>query len=186
MSSRKKILFLKIRLICIPSSRFNRFFFKQGPLVEMSDHLRIGQGGFGMVFKLVFHGKEMAAKCVNISRLREINQIQDDKEETVFDRNLSEYRIQLASAGSGILLPEAFVRQQNHNKLENGNWIAENYNIFIYPLYDCNLYEFHIQNYNNFTENILGNILHQCLTRECSILKYSKMKFYYDFGSFLE
>ena len=74
----------------------------------------------------------------------------------------------MASSGSGIIVPEAFVRQQNLVLDEDGTWIAENYNIYIYPLYDCNLYELHENHYNQFSVEILADILSQCLTRKCS------------------
>ena len=155
-------------MICIPATRFNKFVFKNGTLIEMTDTNRIGQGGFGMVFRCLFHGIPMAAKCVEISHIIEKNIIQDDPIENFLDKNLSEYRIQLATTGCGILIPVAFLRQQNQI-LENGKWIARNYNIFLYPLYDCNLYELHSNYFNDFNDNILGNILHQCFTRKCCL-----------------
>ena len=39
-----------------------------------------------------------------------------------------------------MIVPVAFVRQQDQEH-EDGTWIANNYNIFIYPLYDYNLYD---------------------------------------------
>ena len=83
------------------------------------------------------------------------------------NKNISEIRTQTSTVGPGILAPEAFVRQQDQEH-EDGTWIANNYNIFIYPLYDYNLYELHKIHYDAFTEDILRNILSQCLTRKCS------------------
>ena len=148
------------------ASSFKKFYFKNGEFVEMMDENRIGQGGFGMVFKGKFHGQDMALKCVFIGGIES----QGDVKSAISDleRNISEIRIQIASGGSGIIFPEAFVRQQNQVKDEYGKWIAENYNIYIYPLYDCNLYELHENHFDHFTDEILRNIQHQCLTRKCS------------------
>ena len=74
----------------------------------------------------------------------------------------------MACDGSGILLPEAFIRQQNQEQDENGKWIAKNYNIYVYPLYQLNLYQFHDKFYVQFTDEIMKDILKQCLTRKCS------------------
>ena len=72
----------------------------------------------------------------------------------------------MASGGSGIIVPEAFVRQQNQEKDSNGRWIAKNYNIYVYPLHDCNLYELHENYFDQFTEEIVGDIIHQCFIRK--------------------
>ena len=145
-------------------SKYKKFFYKEGSLVEMDDSKRIGKGGFGMVFQILFHGKLKAAKCVQVDQFKRSSL----KFETKFDfeKNSSEYVTQLASAGSGILIPEAFIRQQNQLKNQNGKWIAQNYNIFIYPLYDCNLYELHTNFEGHFHEEILYDILNQCFTRK--------------------
>ena len=74
----------------------------------------------------------------------------------------------MASGGSGIIVPEAFFRQQNQEQDDNGKWIAKNYNVYVYPLYDCNLYEFHEKHFDQFTDEILSDILSKCLTRKCS------------------
>ena len=44
------------------TSNYRKFYFKNGELVKMTDSNRIGQGGFGNVFKATFHGKTMAMK----------------------------------------------------------------------------------------------------------------------------
>ena len=151
--------------ICQPDcpSTFKRFYYKSGEIVEMTDANRIGQGGFGNVFKGLFHGKEKAMKCVLIEKIEWQYLIKEAV--SYLERNISEIRMQVASGGSGIIVPEAFVRQQNQEQDDHGNWIARNYNIFIYPLYDCNLYELHEQNFNQFTETIIGDIIHQCFVR---------------------
>ena len=153
---------------CQPNctSTYKRFYYKNGPLVEMTDHNRIGQGGFGMIFRELFHGVPMAMKCVLLTKLEdryELNQAISDLE-----KNISELRIQIASKGSGVIVPVAFIRQQNQEKNSNGQWIAKNYNIYIYPLYDCNLYELHGNHYDRFTETILGDIIDQCIIRKGS------------------
>ena len=154
---------------CPPNcpSLFKKFYFKNGEFVKMTDGNHIGQGGFGSVFKGSFHGKEKALKCVYIG---EIVQDRDTVEDAVSDleKNISEIRIQMAAGGSGIIVPEAFVRQQNQEQDDNGKWIADNYNIYIYPLYDCNLNKFHEKHFDQFTDEIMIDILQQCLTRKCS------------------
>ena len=139
-------------------SQMQKFYFKNGEFVKMVDENRIGQGGFGRVYKSLYHGKDKAMKCVLIGN----NAVSD------FEKSISEIRIQTAAAGSGIIVPEAFVRQQNQERDDNGKWIAKNYNIYIYPLYDCNLYELHENYFDNFTEQIVGDIIHQCFIRKGS------------------
>ena len=150
------------------SSELKRFFCKNGPLVEMNDKNRIGSGGFGMVFKQLFHGRLMAMKCVWTGELEEPSSLDLPDVLSVFDENITEIRTQTSSVGPGILVPEAFVRQQDQEQDENGKWLINNYNIFIYPRYDCNLYELHKKHYNGFTDEVLRNILSQCLVRKCS------------------
>ena len=132
----------------------------------MTEENRIGAGGFGMVFKEFFHGKLMAMKCMLLGKIESRDYVNETKSD--LEKNISELRIQVATAGSGVIVPVAFVRQQNQEQDDNGKWIAKNYNIFIYPLYDCNLYELHGKHFANFTEEIVGNIIHQCFTRKGS------------------
>ena len=147
-------------------SKFKRFYYKNGPLVEMTEENRIGCGGFGMVFRQLFHGKPMAMKCTYLGELED----PENQDRSVvmsvdyLERNISELRIQSAIKGPGVIVPVAFIRQQDQERDENGEWIALNYDIYIYPLYDCNLYELHQKNYHQFTDEILKNILSQCLT----------------------
>ena len=147
-------------------SKFRKFFYKNGALVEMTDENRIGSGGFGMVFKQLFHGITMAMKCVWTGEIKNSGSIPDIVSD--LNENISEIRTQTSTVGPGILVPEAFIRQQDQEKDENGKWIANNHNIFIYPLYDNNLYELHEIHYDDFTDEVLRNILSQCLTRKCS------------------
>ena len=148
------------------SSNFKKFYYKNGPLVEMTDENRIGEGGFGMVFRQSFHGKPLAMKCIFFGEIHMDEMVKDQKKSV--EEDISELRIQSATSGSGVLSPIAFVRQQNQEEDGNGKWIAENYNIYIYPLYDCNLYQLHENHYDQFTEQILNDILDQCLTRKGS------------------
>ena len=150
------------------NSKFEKYFYKNGPLINMTDETwvsenRVGIGGFGWVFRQLFHGEPMAMKCIFYEKTRGDDTIQAQL--TALEENITELRIQSATAGSGVILPVAFVRQQDQEQDENGNWIACNYNIYIYPLYNCNLYELHEKHYDQFTENILNDIVNQCLTR---------------------
>ena len=153
---------------CLPgcTSAFKKFYFKNGEFVKMTDANRIGQGGFGSVFKGIFHGKGKAMKCVLIGQIQSQTYVKDSVSD--LEKNISEIRIQMATTGSGIIVPEAFVRQQNQEKNDNGKWIAKNYNVYVYPLYDCNLYKFHEKHFDQFTDEILSDILCKCLTRKCS------------------
>jgi len=144
-------------------SAFKKFYYKNGEFVKMTDGNRIGQGGFGSVFKGSFHGKDKALKCVMIGQI-EWQQYASDALSDL-EKNIFEIRIQMATGGSGIIVPEAFVRQQNQEQDENGKWIAKNYNIYVYPLYDCNLNELHENHFHRFTEEAIGNIIHQCFIR---------------------
>ena len=148
-------------------SELKKFYSKNGSLVEITDENSIiGSGGFGMVYKQSFHGKLMAMKCEWISKMlirEKTSQTKSDLEESI-----AEIRTQIASAGSCVIAPVAVVRQQTQLKDERGKWIAENYNIFIYPLYDCNLYDLHENHFDQFSEAILSDILYQCLTRKSS------------------
>ena len=153
------------------TSEFKRFYYKNGPLVEMTEDNRIGKGGFGWVYKQLFHGKPMAMKCIPLGEL-----IDPENQATIvqmavdyLERNIFELRIQSAIVGPGVIVPVAYVRQQDQEQDENGEWIALNYDIYIYPLYDCNLHELHENNYGQFSDEILLDILHQCLTRQGSI-----------------
>ena len=152
-------------------SKFKRFYYKNGPLVEMTDENRIGEGGFGMVYKQEFHGKPMAMKCTPLGGLnwhKRVGEAIENLEDSIF-----EMRIQTASAGSGVIVPVAYVRQQDQEQDGNGEWIAWNYDIYIYPLYDHNLYELHQNYYEQFYDEILRNFLSQCLTRICSLGKFN-------------
>ena len=144
-------------------SNFKKFICKEGALVEITDENRIGSGGFGLVFRGKFHGLSMAMKLMYRSEM-----IYPDHNYTELQENLSELRTQTATAGSGVIVPVAFVRQQDQEQDENGKWIANDYNILIYPLYDCNLYEFHENHYDRFNDEVSRNILNQCLTRKGS------------------
>ena len=156
---------IECKEFCPPDcdSNFKRFYCKNGSLVEMTDEKRIGSGGFGMVFRELFHGIPMAMKCMWMSEIEERDYVPDVVSD--LENNISEYRNQIATVGSGIIVPVACVRQQNQEQDENGKWIANNYNIFIYPLYDCNLDELHENYFHLFTEEIIANIIHQCFIR---------------------
>ena len=87
-------------------SKFRRFFFKDGPLVEMNDKNRIGEGGFGMVFKFQFHGKEMAAKCVWMGDNEFVPDVR--KLESNLKENIIEYTIQ-RQVNAGMLMPKKVI-----------------------------------------------------------------------------
>merc|ERR1711911_516257 len=105
---------------CLPGcmSAFKKFYFKNGEFVKMTDGNRIGQGGFGSVFKGLFHGEEKALKCVLIGQIKGQENVEDAVSD--LEKNISEIRTQMSSVGSGIIVPEAFVRQQNQEKDNDG------------------------------------------------------------------
>ena len=143
------------------SSKFKKFYYKDGSFVTMTADNKIGSGGFGMVYKGMFHGQAKAMKIIPIEI--KFNLIIKDAVSEL-ENNIAEYRMQLSTAGSGVIIPEAFVRQQNQEK-SNGKWIAKNYNIFIYPLYDCNLDELHDKYFDKLKEEILADIIDKCFIR---------------------
>ena len=102
-------------------------------------------------------------KCILIGQIQFQNSLL--KAVSDFEKNISEYRSQLVAKGSGVIIPHAMVRQQNQ-EFKNGKWIPLNFNVFIYPRFDCNLYELHQNHFHNFTDDILENILESCLIRK--------------------
>lgn len=132
----------------------------------MTEKNRIGSGGFGMVYRGLFHEQQMAMKFT----LVEVGGRDFIRE--VFEKKISELIIQkkVGTAESGIIVSVAFVRQQNQEQDQNGKWIAKNYNVYVYPLYDGNLNELHKTYFDVFTEEILADIIAQCLKRKGSIV----------------
>ena len=149
---------------CSPKcpTNFKRFHPKNNSLVQMIAKNQIGSGGFSRVYKGVFHGQEKAMKCIPLIIMKEHDFISDAVSE--LEKNMSEIRNQIAASGPGIVLPEACVLQQNQEKVD-GKWIAQNYNVFIFPLYDINLCQFYDQYHAHLTDEILADIIHQCFTR---------------------
>ena len=146
-------------------SKFRKFYAKNGKFLEMTEKYKIGGGGFGMVYRAKFHGKDMAMKCVPIKETQKrflINHIIDDLE-----NDISELTIQktISNIGPGVIVPAAHIRQQIQEQDTNGKWIPKNFNIYIYPLFDCNLNELHKGYFDLFTEEILTDIIYQCLKR---------------------
>ena len=152
---------------CPPNcpSRFKKFYYKEGPFVEMTADNKLGSGGFGMVYEGMFRGKAKAMKITPIE-IKYNPLIKDAVSE--LEKNIAEYRTQLStgvSDGSGVIIPEAFIRQQNQERDVDGKWIAKNYNIYVYPVYHCDLYKLHEDYFHQFTEAIVADIIHQCFIR---------------------
>ena len=144
-------------------SNLKAFFCENGPLVDINDNNKLGTGGFGTVYGGIWHGEDVAMKCILIGEIQSQNFADDAVAD--FEKNISEYRSQLVAKGSGVIIPYAMVRQQNQ-EFKNGKWVPLNFNVFIYPKYDCNLYEFHKNHYHQFNDDILQNIFENCLIRK--------------------
>ena len=144
-------------------SKLEAFFFKNGPIVNISDVNKLGYGGFGSVYAGKWHDEDVACKCVLIDGIEWTENL--EKTVSEFEKNISEYRLQLVAHGSGIVIPYAMIRQQNQ-EYKHGKWNALNFNVFIYPKYDCNLYELHQSHNQRFTDSILTDILDKCLIRK--------------------
>ena len=162
-------------------SRMKAFYLNNGPIVRMNDQNQIGQGGFGNVFKGHWHQEKVAFKCVQVdlsTTHRETEEYLDQYpimrglsriEFWRFQRETEEFSRPFSLTGPGILQPIAFVRQQNQyddgEKTIYGDiwWKPRNYNVYVYPLFDCNLYELHMNYHTKFNDEILEHILSQCL-----------------------
>ena len=148
---------------CPPNCKSNlkAFFLANGSLINEKE--KLGSGGFGTVFGGKWHGEDVAMKCIVIDEIERRNFVNEQVKD--FEKSISEYRSQLNAKGSGVLIPYAMVRQQNQDK-KDGKSVPLNYNVFIYPRFDLNLYELHNNYYHQFNDNILGNILEKCLIRK--------------------
>ena len=147
-------------------SKSQIYYNKNGEFLKMRVENKIGLDVFGSVYKGSFHGQEMAMKFVPVGLIEEQNKVKATN--CHLEKNISEIRLQISSGDSDILLPEALIRQQHLEKNENRELIVQIYNILIYPLYDSNLYELHQKYFDKFTDDILIDILKQCLTRKRS------------------
>ena len=149
----------------------------------MNDQNQIGQGGFGNVYKGKWHEEKVAFKCVLVdlgtTAHRETEEYLDQNpglrgkvhtQYLRFQKEKEEFTRPFTLSGPGILQPLAFFRQQNQyddgeKTLHGFNWWKpRNYNVYVYPLYDCNLYELHKDYQVKFNDQILEHILSQCLT----------------------
>ena len=145
------------------------FRIGQGEYIKADNSTRIGQGGFGTVFKGKWHAEESAFKYLRI-RDESDEQTQRYLRDVIekYHERLTEYFKQLdvsRNRNSGIIIPSAFYRQQLQVKDDNGNWRAENYDVYVYPRYDCNLYELHEKHFDSFDKEITMNIIEQCFVR---------------------
>ena len=158
------------------------FYLNNGPLVGMNDENQIGKGGFGNVFKGHWHQEKVAFKCVPVdlgtTAHKETEEYLDRNPELRglsypqlirFHKETEEFSRPFSLAGPAILQPIAFFRQQEQindgEKTRYGDiwWKPRNYNVYVYPLYDCNLYELHNDYHDIFNDQILEHILSQCL-----------------------
>ena len=139
-----------------------------GQYITANDKTRIGVGGFGTVFHGKWHGRESAFKYILIRDETSKNWKYVHEVYNHFNKNIIEYREQLdvsRNPNSGVIIPNAFYRQQLQYQDDHGQWIACNYNVFVYPRYDCNLHELHTNHFTKMDKKIKLNILDQCFTR---------------------
>ena len=139
-----------------------------GEYITANDSTRIGQGGFGTVFHGKWHGKDSAFKYILIRDEKSNNSSYVHEAYNHFNRNIIEYREQLdvsKNPNSGVIIPNAFYRQQLQDKNTNGKWVAFNYNVFVYPRYDCNLHQLHNDYFALMDKDIKMNIIDQCFKR---------------------
>ena len=139
-----------------------------GEYITANDSTRIGQGGFGTVFHGKWHGKDSAFKYILIRDEKNNNTNYVHEAYNHFNKNIIEYREQLdvsKNPNSGVIIPNAFYRQQLQDRDTNGKWVAYNYNVFVYPRYDCNLHQLHNDYYTVMDKDIKMNIIDQCFKR---------------------
>ena len=149
----------------ICGSVFRRFKCYPGSLVEMTLENFIGGGAFGEVYKGKWHGSECAMKYTPILDSKSKNYVENIEREFEFDAD--EYLKPLKTSGKGVILPIGMFRQQNQYLQQQTNrWQAINYQVNVYPKYDCNLYELHEKKFEIFSDDIIENILNQCLIRK--------------------
>ena len=140
----------------------------QGEYIKADDTTRIGQGGFGTVFYGKWHDQESAFKYLSIRNESSGQYLYVKDLVNGYIKRITEYRKQLdisMNQNSGVIIPNAFYRQQLQIKKDDGTFVAENYDVFVYPRYDCNLRELHQNHFDNFDKEITLNILKQCFTR---------------------
>ena len=170
---------------CLPNckAKMKAFYQNDGAMVRITESNQVGKGGFGNVYKGKWHNKPVAFKCVQIdlslTAHRETEEYLDRNPEMRglcypqvrrLEKETEEFSKPFSLTGPGILQPIAFFRQQNQyddgEKTWYGDiwWKPRNYNVYVYPLYDCNLYEMHNDFHDKFNDQILEHILSQCLT----------------------
>ena len=146
-------------------SDFQRFKCYPGSLVETISENFIGSGAFGKVYKGKWHGEECAMKFIPIKN----SELRDDAKSIKRDLDLQSKlkSLKMRKADEGIVLRIGMVRQQNqYFQTDTNRWVEINYQINIFPKYDCDLYQLHEDKFKHFNDNVIENILHQCLRRK--------------------
>ena len=152
-------------------------------MVTMTVANQVGKGDFGNVYNGKWHNNPVAMKCVlvvlGVGAHRETEEHLDQNPEerglvypqlVRLNKETEEFSKPFSLKGAGILQPIAFFRQQDQyddgEKTNFGDiwWKPRNYNVYVYPLYDCNLYELHNDFHDKFNDQILEHILSRCLT----------------------
>ena len=154
-------------------ARMDKYFAHNGEFIEMTEKNKIGSGGYGAVYSGMWHNEISAFKCVSIDLTNpkwDHTEIMSD-----FEKNIKEYRTNFSSSGSGVIVPLGFVRQQIQIQNSDGSWRAENYNLYVYPLFDLNLYQLHENFYFQFQDPILLDICNQCIVSLETLAKHGEI-----------
>ena len=140
-------------------ANMDAYYFKNGKFLKRDKKNRIGQGA-AKVFKGKWHQKEAAFKFIPITNLTW---------ETYSNENVADLESRLAEikkvprvSGANILVPIGSFRQQEQTD-ENGEIVAHNFEVFVFPLLRMNLAEF--KETHNPTGPMLLFILKETLQR---------------------
>ena len=137
-------------------SALTRYIVHKGIFIDPDKANCVGVGSSGGVFAGIWHSEYAAFKFIRIQKYK--SQSESIKSLSDLQENISEFINQRSIQGPGVLKPIGFYRQQILKRKK-----IEHFNVIIYPLCDCNLYE--LLESNSFTDDQVAEILNQCLIR---------------------
>ena len=146
---------IKCSTLC--DSSLKRYILQNGIYLDPFKVKHIGSGSSGSVYAGSWHSNEAAFKFIPIRYYQSAT----DTLQSFYDlqEKISEFFHQQSTIGENILQPVGFYRQQ----IEKDKTTIIHFDVIIYPLCDCNLYEF--LNRYSISDNDIENILDQCLRR---------------------